>query len=505
MHLLTNIIGGPLSWFSDGGGPLAWAGGEIIKNILNTICQWIISSALQTYNWMLSWVLSNSSLGMRQWWAIIPSINNVSGLMGFVSLIPAAIGVIKGAFKGSLGDVLRSLFWLIISFPVTVVSLWMGIVLSNGANTLTIKILHSPVTGGWVANSNSFGDLQKDTYLLALTALLVIILFVGIIFVILAVLMRNLVVLLLAAAAPLALMSQSDPAMRPFFKKWLYTYIGAILYLPFMAFILYVSQNIMNTSVSTAAVGTGLIGCLMAVFSPWVLIKWVSQITPFESGANLVGEAAAHGTSAAKRVGKAVLEIGTAALTGGASLLAGAGAAGVTGAAKSLGAAGKAGKAGAGAVKGAAAKGSTSKAGASKSGTSGSSSTSTSTSSGKSSSTTQSQTNSKSGTHLANKPTFAQKVSKVASNIAQGAHHLDEAKKHNSMGNIARAAQATSDIADHFSGNKATPDQEESSNEATTSQQMGQNTTENQNVDSNKKVAVNNSDEDMGGNYGFTK
>lgn len=292
---------------------------------LGSACTWVIEKAFDGWGNCMGLVLSNGSMTDGLWNATGDLVNKVAGMMAVVSVGAGAIGIVRGMMSGKIGDVVKSFFLTVMSWPLTVLLLYCASALVTFSDGVSGKIVSS---GGTANGLETIKGFHFDSNIVSHQVGLVGALLVGLAIVfgeiVLNITMgaRLLLLVLAFGMAPAAIMLVGYDRMRENVMRWLSFVVGLALFKPVIAIIMYATQEIMvaaqEANAGILAYFAAIAGMLVCSFAPWKIIKHVTQFVPGASGITAVAGAGQSGTNAVKKGAQAVASVAIAAATGGA-------------------------------------------------------------------------------------------------------------------------------------------------------------------------------------------
>lgn len=301
-------------------------------NPLDYVSKWLLNAAVSAWKITCGMALNAGSLSQTQWATTFIVVNKVAGIMGFVAVAVGAVGVVQAAFKGSLGDVVSTVFRTILAWPMTVILItvsWHALAVEG---SVTSTILTFAFGDKKIPNIELDPKILIDAGInIGVVAVIAVLLLVGSLVMLLVMIARSFLIMLAIAFAPVVIMTNSWSSLRPALTKWGSFMAGLVLFKPVVAIIIYMTGTMIQASPSGDMMSyyVGIVGMVLASVLPWKLVSVVSTFLPGAMGLN---QAAASGHATVSGVvdtAKTAAAIGVGVATGGASMAGGFG--GLTG------------------------------------------------------------------------------------------------------------------------------------------------------------------------------
>lgn len=301
-------------------------------NPLDYVSKWLLNAAVSAWKIACGMALNAGSLGQTQWATTFIVVNKVAGIMGFVVVAVCAVGGVQAAFKGSLGDVVSTVFRTILAWPMTVILItvsWHALAVEG---SVTSSILTFAFGDKKIPNIELDPKIPIDAGInIGVVAVIAVLLLVGSLVMLLVMIARSFLIMLAIAFAPVVIMNNSWSSLRPALTKWGSFMTGLVLFKPVVAIIIYMTGTMIQASPSGDMMSyyVGIVGMVLASVLPWKLVSVVSTFLPGAMGLN---QAAASGHATVSGVvdtAKTAAAIGVGVATGGASMAGGFG--GLTG------------------------------------------------------------------------------------------------------------------------------------------------------------------------------
>lgn len=301
-------------------------------NPLDYVSKWLLNAAVSAWKITCGMALNAGSLSQTQWATTFIVVNKVAGIMGFVAVAVGAVGVVQAAFKGSLGDVVSTVFRTILAWPMTVILItvsWHALAVEG---SVTSTILTFAFGDKKIPNIELDPKIPIDEGInIGVVAVIAVLLLVGSLVMLLVMIARSFLIMLAIAFAPVVIMNNSWSSLRPALTKWGSFMTGLVLFKPVVAIIIYMTGTMIQASPSGDMMSyyVGIVGMVLASVLPWKLVSVVSTFLPGAMGLN---QAAASGHATVSGVvdtAKTAAAIGVGVATGGASMAGGFG--GLTG------------------------------------------------------------------------------------------------------------------------------------------------------------------------------
>ena len=301
-------------------------------NPLDYVSKWLLNAAVSAWKITCGMALNAGSLSQTQWATTFIVVNKVAGIMGFVAVAVGAVGIVQAAFKGSLGDVVSTVFRTILAWPMTVILItvsWHALAVEG---SVTSSILTFAFGDKKIPNIELDPKIPIDEGInIGVVAVIAVLLLVGSLVMLLVMIARSFLIMLAIAFAPVVIMTNSWSSLRPALTKWGSFMAGLVLFKPVVAIIIYMTGTMIQAAPSGDMMSyyVGIVGMVLASVLPWKLVSVVSTFLPGAMGLN---QAAASGHATVSGVvdtAKTAAAIGVGVATGGASMAGGFG--GLTG------------------------------------------------------------------------------------------------------------------------------------------------------------------------------
>lgn len=299
---------------------------------INALLDWMIDGAVKAWETACKLALQAGSMNANQWQVVSETVGKVSMPMLLLTVIFAAAAMIRELMAGNIGNVWIVFFRSILAWPLTLFSIWLAVMVSNLATSMTGRILNVDMAGG--SGEISLPKVDKPS-LTSLTALMggllmlfmILLMIVGACSIILCMAARTFMLIIILSFAGVAFMYLNDASNR-IARRYLKYVIGIILYQPLCAVFIHITGRLMSVDGMSNPISffTGVVGMILASVMPWVLVSMVAKAgVPVPEGAKGVASAGARTAGAAGSAVKAAVKVAVQAL------LHGGGAAGAAG------------------------------------------------------------------------------------------------------------------------------------------------------------------------------
>ncbi|WP_155804732.1 O-antigen polymerase [Bifidobacterium sp. A11] len=318
--------------------------GPLISMAINALLDWMIDGAVKAWETACKFALQAGSMNDNQWQVVSDTVGKVSMPMLLLTVIFAAIAMIRELIAGNVGNVWIVFFRSILAWPLTLFSIWLAVMASNLATSMTGKILNVDMTGGSGAFSLPAFDKPNLSSLMTLMGgllmvFMILLMIVGACSIILCMAARTFMLIIILSFAGVAFMYLNDASAR-IARRYLKYVIGIILYQPLCAVFIYITGRLMSVDGMSNPISffTGVVGMILASVMPWVLVSMVAKAgIPVSEGTKGVASAGAKTVGTAGNAVKAAVKVAVQALLhgGGAAGAAGKGGGAAGGAAGS--------------------------------------------------------------------------------------------------------------------------------------------------------------------------
>ncbi len=301
-------------------------------NPLDYVSKWLLNAAVSAWKIACGMALNAGSLGQTQWATTFIVVNKVAGIMGFVAVAVCAVGGVQAAFKGSLGDVVSTVFRTIVAWPMTVILItvsWHALAVEG---SVTSSILTFAFGDKKIPNIELDPKIPIDAGInIGVVAVIAVLLLVGSLVMLLVMIARSFLIMLAIAFAPVVIMNNSWSSLRPALTKWGSFMTGLVLFKPVVAIIIYMTGTMIQAAPSGDMMSyyVGIVGMVLASVLPWKLVSVVSTFLPGAMGLNQAASSGQATVSGVADTAKTAAAIGVGAATGGAGMAGGFG--GLTG------------------------------------------------------------------------------------------------------------------------------------------------------------------------------
>lgn len=288
---------------------------------INALLDWMIDGAVKAWETACKLALQAGSMNANQWQVVSETVGKVSMPMLLLTVIFAAIAMIRELMAGNIGNVWIVFFRSILAWPLTLFSIWLAVMVSNLATSMTGKILNVDMTGG--SGEISLPKVDKPN-LTSLTALMggllmlfmILLMIVGACSIILCMAARTFMLIIILSFAGVAFMYLNDASNR-IARRYLKYVIGIILYQPLCAVFIHITGRLMSVDGMSNPISffTGVVGMILASVMPWVLVSMVAKAgIPIPEGTKGVASAGAKTVGAAESAVKSAVKVAVQAL-----------------------------------------------------------------------------------------------------------------------------------------------------------------------------------------------
>ena len=301
-------------------------------NPLDYVSKWLLNAAVSAWKITCGMALNAGSLSQTQWATTFIVVNKIAGIMGFVAVAVGGVGVVQAAFKGSLGDVVSTVFRTIVAWPMTVILItvsWHALAVEG---SVTSSILTFAFGDKKIPNIELDPKIPIDAGInIGVVAVIAVLLLVGSLVMLLVMIARSFLIMLAIAFAPVVIMTNSWSSLRPALTKWGSFMAGLVLFKPVVAIIIYMTGTMIQAAPSGDMMSyyVGIVGMVLASVLPWKLVSVVSTFLPGAMGLNQAASSGQATVSGVVDTAKTAAAIGVGVATGGASMAGGFG--GLTG------------------------------------------------------------------------------------------------------------------------------------------------------------------------------
>ena len=271
----------------------------LFNMVIKAFIDWMVKGAVEGWKATCKIALQAGNITDNQWDAASQMVGHLGGLMMFVCIITAAVNIVRMVIRKRTDLAVLVFSQAILSWPLTMISMWLIVRINNIAAQVTGAILNMDFSQD-VADYK-MPDL-KDTTINAASGVFGPALMV--IFLLLIVLSMVSIVVCMAARDFLLLMSVSFISVqfmnivdRQFdsIRRYFYFMLGLILYQPVCASLIWLTGELMKRSGSDNALTfvMALVGMAMSSVAPWVLIrKLMPSLGPEKSGLDAASRSA---------------------------------------------------------------------------------------------------------------------------------------------------------------------------------------------------------------------
>lgn len=241
--------------------------------------------------------------------------NSVAGVMAIVLIVFGAVQMVIDVRKGGVPAGLKTLFAILLAWPVTAVAVWVAMKLTRFFDQLSNAILSS--SGGEDALAMLLKPSMTVPVVTSVASMhMIFMLVIWLVSLVLSLIMiiRNFVILALIAIAPMALMVLPAEFSRAWAKNWAGALLAALLIKPLSAVIIVLAANLMAHTEGYTSVLTGIVGLVLAAASP----MFASQLFGFanlqagEVGTQTASQTSSAAQNTASRVQQGVYSAGMA-------------------------------------------------------------------------------------------------------------------------------------------------------------------------------------------------
>lgn len=302
---------------------------------INALLDWMIDGAVKAWETACKFALQAGSMNDNQWQVVSETVGKVSMPMLLLTVIFAAIAMVRELIAGNIGNVWIVFFRSILAWPLTLFSIWIAVMTCNLATSMTGKILNVDMTGGGGAFSLPAFDKPNLSSLMTLMGgllmlFMILLMIVGACSIILCMAARTFMLIIILSFAGVAFMYLND-ASNKIARRYLKYVVGIILYQPLCAVFINITGRLMSLDGMSNPISffTGVVGMILASVMPWVLVSMVAKAgVPVSEGTKGVASAGAKTVGAAEGAVKAAVKVAVQALLHGGGAAGAAGKAG---------------------------------------------------------------------------------------------------------------------------------------------------------------------------------
>lgn len=295
--------------------------GPLISAAINALLDWMIDGAVKAWETACKFALQAGSMDDNQWQVVSETVGKVSMPMLLLTVIFAAIAMIRELIAGNIGNVWIVFFRSVLAWPLTLFSIWIAVMTCNLATSMTGKILHVDMTGGSGVISLPTVDKPNLSSLMTLMGgllmlFMILLMIVGACSIILCMAARTFMLIVILSFAGVAFMYLND-ASNKIARRYLKYVIGIILYQPLCAVFINITGRLMSLDGMSNPISffTGVVGMILASVMPWVLVSMVAKAgIPVSEGTKGVASAGAKTVGAAESAVKAAVKVAVQAL-----------------------------------------------------------------------------------------------------------------------------------------------------------------------------------------------
>ncbi|RBP98834.1 hypothetical protein [Bifidobacterium xylocopae] len=300
--------------------------------IINGLLSWMVDGAVEGWKQACKLALQSGALTDNQWQVAQDVVGKLAGVMLYVVVITGAVAIVRNALARRVGDMFVSLGQAMFAWPLTVVTLYLLIQISNMASSLTDRILSVDMSKG--DQSLNLPDLNVGSIksmvsgpLLLFFALIIVLASASIILCMGARAFLLIVAVCFVCTAWMLLGRKETARQAKEYFSWV---LGIILYQPICGLLIYITGKLMEASGSDNPITfiTAVVGMVLSSVFPWVLVHRLLKVLPGASGLADAASAGRKTVTTTKKGAEQAVKIGAqvagAIATGGASLAGGA-------------------------------------------------------------------------------------------------------------------------------------------------------------------------------------
>lgn len=291
--------------------------GEVVDSLLV-----FFANTMSTVSWMLISTAFTGNAGTIEdnEWSIATAMTSRWGLVLLIVVVALVlVQMLMSVASGNIRQAVSAFVAGLLSWPTTLVAVWLTVILTGATDRLTVGILGS---GGEPSSSvigrffSGLEDLPLDAVaetgskaflvaaMTAITALASLLLSLMLAF-------RNFALICLVGFSPIAFMALPMTAIRSWAAKWAQAVAALILAKPIAAGMLVLAVDLTAAADGVFQWLVGIVAMAMAAFAPVITLRLFSFMGA-ETAASYGGQGQAvmtNATSGAARGGRAVVSL----------------------------------------------------------------------------------------------------------------------------------------------------------------------------------------------------
>ncbi|MDN5653855.1 MAG: hypothetical protein L0J57_00145 [Brachybacterium sp.] len=288
--------------------------GEALDNILV-----FYANTMSSLSWMMIRAAFTGNAGTIQdnEWSVATAMTSRWGLVLLVVVVALVlVQMIMSVASGNIRQAISAFVAGLLSWPTTLVAVWLTVVLTGATDRLTIGVLGSgdEPAGALIAtflggiDDLPMGDLEKTGSKAILIAGMVTISAIASLMLSLMLAFRNFALICLVGFSPIAFMALPLSSIRVWAAKWTQAVAALILAKPIAAGMLVLAVDLTAASDDIFQWLVGIVAMAMAAFAPVITLRLFSFMGA-ETAASYGGQGQAvmtNTTSGAARGGRAI-------------------------------------------------------------------------------------------------------------------------------------------------------------------------------------------------------
>lgn len=292
-------MGGNCSTFD-----LSCQAGDIVDNLLV-----FFANTMSTMAWFMIQSAFTGSAGTIEdnEWSIATTMTSRWGLVLLIVVVAlVAVQMIIALAAGNVRQAISSFIAGILSWPTTLVAVWLTVVLTGATDRLTLGILGSggESAGGLMGafmegvETLPLGELEKTGSKAFLLAIMMLIVMIAALVLSLMLAFRNFALICLVGFSPIAFMAMPLSFIRSWAGKWAQAVAALILAKPIAAGMLVLAVDLTAGADGIYQWLVGIVAMVMAAFAPVITLRLFSFMGA-ETAASYGGQGQAVMTNAA--------------------------------------------------------------------------------------------------------------------------------------------------------------------------------------------------------------
>lgn len=255
--------------------------------LVNGLLDWMVDGAVEGWKTACKYALQAGVVTDGQWSTVNDVVGKLGGVLMVITVACAFVGIAMRAWRKDFGGMFLVAAQAMFAWPLTLMTLWVLVQVSNMATSMTDKVLGVDLTKG--NQTFNLPDLKassiKGAFAGPLMLIMLLIVLLASASIICCMAARSFLLIVAACFVGMAWMVITGKTLDRVAKYASWT-LGIILYQPICAILIYLTGQLMKTSGADNPMTfvTALVGMFLASVCPWVIIGKITHILPGGAG-----------------------------------------------------------------------------------------------------------------------------------------------------------------------------------------------------------------------------